>query len=114
MPPPYNPPGNPEQTLENFLYYVNPHNINLAELMNQFDPSAKVGITSYGPQFNGVSQIQMLFRQLFFAFTNLSFTQQIGSVLLFLRPIPGPNRERARRVAYSEQPVDRAHIVDQQ
>jgi hypothetical protein len=72
------------QTVTNFFLIVtpptakvpNPEYEDLNDLMNTvFSPNPSVGITSYGPQFQGASAVRALFRQIFITFNNLVFTE---------------------------------------
>ena len=79
------PPTDPTDTLANFLEFVNEHD--LAGVMRQFDNvDPQVGITNYGPQFKGFAQVQMLWRQIFHAFTKFSFDEQPLNVRLSSPP----------------------------
>ena len=81
------PAANPnETTLNKFIAAVNEHPKSLTslnEVMATFAPNAKVGITHYGPQFVGFGEVQRLFRQLFFSFPDLTFTEQPNNKRLF-------------------------------
>ena len=81
------PAANPnETTLNRFIAAVNEHPKSLTslnEVMATFAPNARVGITHYGPQFVGFGEVQRLFRQLFFSFPDLTFTEQPNNKRLF-------------------------------
>jgi len=83
-----------EASLDDFLKVINEptsanyHDINY--LTNQLfcadDPARKVpgvGITDYGPQFIGKSEVVELFRQLFKSFPDLEMTEARGAPRLF-------------------------------
>jgi hypothetical protein len=97
-PPPWpTPPGpiDPDQVLDNFLYYVStPDSVtnkpDLKQVMALFDTTPKVGITNYGPQYNDFGQVKMLWRQIFFAFTDFSFEEQQFNVRLSNPAAPPP------------------------
>ena len=60
--------------VNDFLKYFNAHDV--PDLMNTFGDNPLVGVTSYGPQFRGYSDVQRLFRQLIVSFQSLALTQQ--------------------------------------
>src|ERR1700749_2397551 len=63
-----------EDAVNDFLTAFNAHDIQ--KIMNTFNDSPLVGITSYGPQFRGYADVQRLFRQLIASFQSLSLIQQ--------------------------------------
>jgi hypothetical protein len=79
------PPTTEDETVTNFFLVFTPPTIgtpnqyykDLTDLMRVVfsSPNCSVGITNYGPQFQGASDVRTLFRQIFVAFNNLVFTE---------------------------------------
>jgi hypothetical protein len=83
---PKKPKNTPDDCLVAFLGAMNEEtqktSKSLTDVMANFRTDSRVGITSYGPQFIGYSEVQKLFRQLFFAFPDLTFNEQQGNTRL--------------------------------